>query len=518
MPKNSGVGRALIKKHEKKTKSSPFDFVAEISKPIVSIIDQNDLDEYMTLAAMAHKNFDAEKRPEIISETRIVTPGDKVKAFKDAENGADYVPLKLPRKPAWNSKMTAEQYHELETQSYLSWRRDLAASEESKINSSITPFEKSLDMWRQLWRVIERCDILCQIVDARNPLFFRSPDLEAYIKEVGQNKKFVIILNKADLLTEEIRQKWAEYYTAQEVNIIFFSAVQEQELLDKDQDRPNQFGEEFAKNNSSYVHSVTELLAKLTPEEGQVKVGFVGYPNVGKSSLINVLCGKIRVGVTSTPGKTKHLQTVPLNEKVTLFDCPGLVFPSFVSSRAEMVTCGVLPIDNLTDFMSPMELLCLRVPSKVLEETYGLKLGGRVPASYLLQTLATERGYYNGAGLPDQTKSARLMLKDYVRGKLRYCHYPPGSELETELPAEINPFAESQKIVESDFFKPSEQPRLNYDADGGVTLHANFKLNKQEKRELKFAYKRGEDMNTKLQEIGQKKQGGSGFVIKSKKQ
>lgn len=517
MPKNSGVGRALIKKQQKKHKSGPFEFVAETSKPIVSIIDQNDLDEYMTLAAMAHKNFDAEKRPEIISETRIVTPGDKVKAFKEAEGGANYVPLRLPRKPAWNLKMTAEQYHDLETQSYLQWRRELAATEESKINSSITPFEKSLDMWRQLWRVIERCDTLCQIVDSRNPLFFRSPDLEAYIKEVGSNKKFLIILNKSDLLTEEARQKWAEYYTQQGVDIIFFSAIQEQELLDKDQDRPNQFGEEFEKRNSSYVHSVRELLAKLTPEEGQIKVGFVGYPNVGKSSLINVLCGRKRVGVTSTPGKTKHLQTVPLNDKITLFDCPGLVFPSFVSSRAEMVTCGVLPIDNLTDFMSPIELLCTRVPSVVFEQTYGLKLGGRVPAQYLLSALATERGYYNGAGLPDQTKAARFILKDYVRGKLLYCHLPPGHETEPEPLADLNTLEEHQKLVDTGYFKPNESPRLNFDADGGVTLHANFKLTKQEKRELKFSYKRGEDINSKLQEIGQKKQGGAGFVIKSKK-
>jgi large subunit GTPase 1 len=263
---------------------------------------------------------------------------------------------------------------------------------------------------------------------------------------------------------------------------------------------------------------VRELLAKLTPQEGQVKVGFVGYPNVGKSSLINVLCGRKRVGVTSTPGKTKHLQTVPLNDKITLFDCPGLVFPSFVSSRAEMVTCGVLPIDNLTDFMSPIELLCSRVPSSVFEQTYGLKLGGRVPASYLLSALSTERGYYNGAGLPDQTKAARFILKDYVRGKLLYCHLPPGNEAESEPLADLNTLEENQKLVDSGFFKPTESPRLNFDADGGVTLHANFKLTKQEKRELKFSYKRGEDINAKLQEIGQKKQGGAGFVIKSKKQ
>ena len=69
-------------------------------------------------------------------------------------------------------------------------------------------------------------------------------------------------------------------------------------------------------------------------------VGTVGYPNVGKSSLINVLCGRKRVGVAAMPGKTKHFQTLLLEgdeRELCLVDCPGLVFPSAESSRNEMV-------------------------------------------------------------------------------------------------------------------------------------------------------------------------------------
>ena len=79
----------------------------------------------------------------------------------------------------------------------------------------------------------------------------------------------------------------------------------------------------------------------------RLNVGTVGYPNVGKSSLINVLCGKKRVGVAAMPGKTKHFQTLPLENEarnLCLVDCPGLVFPSFANSKAEMYCCGVLPI------------------------------------------------------------------------------------------------------------------------------------------------------------------------------
>ena len=85
---------------------------------------------------------------------------------------------------------------------------------------------------------------------------------------------------------------------------------------------------------------------KKNPDK-RLMVGTVGYPNVGKSSLINVLCGRKRVGVAAMPGKTKHFQTLPLEEgarNICLVDCPGLVFPSFANSKAEMYCCGVLPI------------------------------------------------------------------------------------------------------------------------------------------------------------------------------
>jgi large subunit GTPase 1 len=103
-------------------------------------------------------------------------------------------------------------------------------------------------------------------------------------------------------------------------------------------------------------------------------VGLVGYPNVGKSSTINSLLGEKKVSVSSTPGKTKHFQTIILSTTMMLCDCPGLVFPQFTTTKADLVCDGVLPIDQMREFTGPISLVVKRLPKAVLEATYGLSI------------------------------------------------------------------------------------------------------------------------------------------------
>lgn len=140
--------------------------------------------------------------------------------------------------------------------------------------------------------------------------------------------------------------------------------------------------------------------------EDRLMVGMVGYPNVGKSSAINVLCGRKRVGVASLPGKTKHFQTLNIEQNICLCDCPGLVFPSFANSKAEMMCCGVLPIDRITDYLSPLSLIISRVPKEQLESLYKIKLpprdSKRYNASTFLAVYAAKKGMVTGRGLPNE--------------------------------------------------------------------------------------------------------------------
>lgn len=71
-----------------------------------------------------------------------------------------YLPLKIPRRPEWNNKMTSHEINTQEQHAFLEWRRDIASIEEENVRLAITPFEKNVEVWKQLWRVIERSDLL----------------------------------------------------------------------------------------------------------------------------------------------------------------------------------------------------------------------------------------------------------------------------------------------------------------------------------------------------------------------
>lgn len=210
--------------------------------------------------------------------------------------------------------------------------------------------------------------------------------------------------------------------------------------------------QEIVKVRNSRAASMASSSQSLTVESqhDRAVVGFVGYPNVGKSSTINALVGQKRTGVTSTPGKTKHFQTLIISDELMLCDCPGLVFPSFSSSRYEMIACGVLPIDRMTEHREAIQVVADKVPRHVIESVYNISLPrpktyerqSRPPlAAELLRAYCTSRGYVASSGLPDETKAARQILKDYIGGKLPHFAMPPGMTQGDEPKIEDTPEA-----------------------------------------------------------------------------
>ena len=449
--------------------------------------------------------------------------------------------LSIPKKPKYKKGMKKEEYFKLEKESFLAWRKALAEEEMKNINRSITPYEKNIEVWKQLWMTVDKSQLLFQIVDGRNPLYYRCPDLEKYIKEVDPNKQCVLIVNKADLMYKKIRQNWADYFKINNIKYIFFSATTELEKIEKGENDSEIIDESeyriFTRNDLvQYIKEEGEKIPKNENEKNKnaLMVGFIGYPNVGKSSIINVLMKTKKAGVASMPGRTKHYQTLFLPEEpklnieqksICLVDCPGLIFPSFTSSKADMLVNGIYPIDTLNDIYNPIQIIINRLPSKILCNFYKIILPDIYSAKQFLQVIAKKRGFYTGNGLPDEARTAKLVLKDYVSGKLLYCYLRPdyteekfgvispygdvqltqeekdNQKLIENIPANFDDnyeklYAENEQILENkkifgdnvdeDFFNV-QKSKIQKEKD-----LENKPLTKEMKRELKFAVKRGE--------------------------
>ncbi|KAK4741926.1 hypothetical protein SAY87_025514 [Trapa incisa] len=467
----TGLGRALVKHHNQMIQQSKEKgrFYRSLHKKVLeSVTDVNDIDAVIQNSEESELLSVATDRPSLPINMDTSSSNISLEERKELQKREEALyaeSLRVPRRPPWSPAMTVEELDVNEKQAFLIWRRSLAKLEENE-KLVLTPFEKNLDIWRQLWRVVERSDLLVMVVDARNPLFYRCPDLEAYAQEIDQYKRTLLLVNKADLLPLSVREKWAAFFRKHEILFLFWSAkAASAELAGKK--LPPRWREQSniqeINNGDTKVYGRDELLAILQSHAEEIAmkrrnsgfhgslsnghsssgsthsktvvVGFVGYPNVGKSSTINALVGQKRTGVTSTPGKTKHFQTLIMSEELTLCDCPGLVFPSFSSSRHEMIACGVLPIDRMTENREAVQVVANRVPRRIIEDVYNIKLPrpksyepqDRPPlAAELLRAFCASRGYVGASGLPDETRAARLILKDYIDGKLPHYEMPPG--------------------------------------------------------------------------------------------
>ncbi|NXS03214.1 LSG1 GTPase, partial [Oxylabes madagascariensis] len=481
--RGDGLGRSLQRQRglERRGASSwlhASDVVVERGPELRSAPEQSPLEEFLATAELAGTRFVAERlNAQIVSAqscTGLLTAQEAQRVRQLHQENQEF--LRIPRRPHWDRTTSAEDLKQAERESFLEWRRQLAHLEEEK-KLILTPFERNLEFWRQLWRVIERSDIVVQIVDARNPLLFRCQDLESYVKEVSNDKENMILINKADLLSEEQRAAWAQFFEKEGVKVVFWSALAECERLcgeskelgaergaehpsssedegsSQEDDNTAQGSSERASTDSTW-QSVNQVLVSdnssdeyedcedgeeedwqtcsedeagdsinaLAPErmesrtggaavqhgvqeqnrnirnfshlvqrnelleifktmhngprvkDGEVNVGLVGYPNVGKSSTINTILGNKKVSVSATPGRTKHFQTLYVEPGLCLCDCPGLVMPSFVSTKAEMICSGILPIDQMRDHVPPISLISFHIPRNILEATYGINI------------------------------------------------------------------------------------------------------------------------------------------------
>ncbi|XP_068426723.1 guanine nucleotide-binding protein-like 1 [Clinocottus analis] len=394
--------------------------------------------------------------------------------------------LGFPQRPSWSYEMTRENLLRKEEKSYREYLDDLHTKNPT---GTLSHFEHNLETWRQLWRVLEMSDIILIIVDIRHPVLQFPPTLYHYITGELQ-KNVILVLNKADLCPPPLVIAWKHYLTSQfpHLHIVSFtshpgqpySTVLQKKRMRKKADWSHAGGpidilkacrditagrvdlssweqkikrdavagrldvEQLGEGAESVLMEYQTDRAMDIPsqemyKDGVLTLGCIGFPNVGKSSVLNSLVARKVVSVSRTPGHTKYFQTYYLTPTVKLCDCPGLIFPSLVNKQLQILA-GIYPIAQLQEPYSSVGYLCERTPFlSVLklkhprlmeikphqrnEESEGLNW----TAWDVCEAWAERRGYKTAkAARNDVYRAANSLLRLAIDGRLCLCLRPPG--------------------------------------------------------------------------------------------
>lgn len=178
--------------------------------------------------------------------------------------------------------------------------------------------------------------------------------------------------------------------------------------------------------NSFGKGSLIQLLrqfSSLHSDRKQISVGFIGYPNTGKSSIINTLRKKKVCTVAPIPGETKIWQYITLMKRIYLIDCPGVVPPNNHDSPEDILLRGVVRVENVENPEQYIAAVLRKAKPQHIERTYDVK-GFKTPLEFL-EILARKGGRLLKGGEADVDGVAKIVLNDFLRGKIPWFTPPP---------------------------------------------------------------------------------------------
>uniref|UniRef100_A0A8C1NIY2 Guanine nucleotide-binding protein-like 1 n=1 Tax=Cyprinus carpio TaxID=7962 RepID=A0A8C1NIY2_CYPCA len=366
--------------------------------------------------------------------------------------------LNFPRRPSWHYNMQREELLRKEEKSFLEY---LQALHSKNPPGTLSHFEHNLETWRQLWRVMEMSDVILLIVDIRYPVLQFPPALYHYI--TGELKKYIIlVLNKVDLCPSPLVLAWKHYMTKQfpHLHCVCFTSHPGQPYTTRESpssimdlsswekkikrdavamrtegDQADDGAESVLMEHNSDIGMEMNSPTQELYKDGVLTLGCIGFPNVGKSSVLNSLVGRKVVSVSRTPGHTKYFQTYYLTPTVKLCDCPGLVFPSQVDKQLQILA-GIYPVSQLQEPYSSVGYLCERTNFLPVLKLTHPDHSPETPhdsstqdwtAWDVCEAWAEKRGYKTAkAARNDVYRAANSLLRLAIDGRICLCLQPPG--------------------------------------------------------------------------------------------
>ncbi|KAF7508241.1 hypothetical protein GJ744_009386 [Endocarpon pusillum] len=305
-------------------------------------------------------------------------------------------------------------------------------------------------------QVLEEADVILYVLDARDPEGTRSQEVERQIMAAENgDKRLILVLNKIDLVPPTVLKAWLMHLRR------YFPTIPLRASTPASNARTFDHKHLTVKGTSETLLRALKSYAISKQLKRSISVGVIGYPNVGKSSVINAITSRLNKGsrssacpVGSEAGITTSLQEIKVDNKLKVLDSPGIVFPSAVRSdqgtdrrggdEARLVLLNALPPKQISDPIPAVSLLLSRLSSssdlyEKLLQTYSITaLGpfgnGDVTTDFLVQ-VARKRGRIGKGGVPNLNAAAMAVITDWRDGRIQRWVDAPGLKLAADAGA-----------------------------------------------------------------------------------
>ena len=244
--------------------------------------------------------------------------------------------------------------------------------------------------------VLKKADIILEVLDSRFIEKTRNKSIEEKVKDLG--KPLIYIFNKADLVNPRQIEQSIELQDMRPM--VFFSATKRQ-------------------GQKVLMDLIKKEARKVNREN--VDIGIVGYPNTGKSSLINLLVGRSVSRTSSEAGFTRGIQKLKISSGIYLIDTPGIIpLDEKPYSNRELMAkhgqIGAITWDKARDPDLIVHRIMQQYPN-VLEKHYGISANG--DSQILLEELGKKMHFLKKGGLIDDMRVAKQVLRDWQQGKIK---------------------------------------------------------------------------------------------------
>ncbi|GAM87731.1 hypothetical protein ANO11243_057580 [Dothideomycetidae sp. 11243] len=289
--------------------------------------------------------------------------------------------------------------------------------------------------------VIDASDVVLYVLDARDPDGTRSREVERSIMATASgNKRLILILNKIDLVPTTILRDWLRHLRRSFPTIPLRASTASSNAKTFDHKALT------VKSTSETLFKALKTYAHAAQMKRAITVGVIGYPNVGKSSVINALTSRLGKSGTACPvgaeaGVTTALREVKIDNKLKLIDSPGIVFPSQVSAatagseakatkdddKARLILLNAVPPKEIADPIPAVSLLLQRLGAtesgmQRLLDVYGIPplmtRNGDATTDFLVQ-VARKRGRLGKGGVPNLYAAAMTVVSDWWAGRVQ---------------------------------------------------------------------------------------------------